>query len=344
MKVKKKSCVAMLLLPVVLLTVLLPAGCRPKAVYTSLEGEVWATEYTIAWQEPADGEPTQQAIADSVKDIIAAVDRSLSIFCDTSIVSKANRGDTVVADSLFREVIEVSQRVSALSGGRFDPTIGPLIELYGFGLSHEQLPPSQAAIDSILPLVGISGVAILADGTISKPHPDTRFNFSAVAKGYGVDLIADMLRRNGINNFMVEIGGEIAVEGLNSEGRPWQILVESPADDNPSADNIILSITSGGVATSGNYHTYRIDPEGNHIGHIIDASTGRPVDTDIISATVTAHDCVTADALATACMTMRSDKAVAMINGITEADAVLIVLNQERRPVIIFASSSANID
>lgn len=238
------------LIPALVLASLLLPSCSSPGPYRTLQGAIWGTVYHISYRSPHD-------LADSVRAVFARVEMSLSPFAPASLISRINSGDSVArADSLLRCVFAASRRVSSHSGGAFDPTLAPLVNLWGFGYRDTGIEPSQRAIDSLLATVGILGCSILPDGTISKVHPDTEFNFSAITKGYGCDLVADMLRRNGVEDYMVEIGGEIALGGLNPKGEKWHIMIDAPIECDTAVVHsrmALIEITDCGVATSGNY-------------------------------------------------------------------------------------------
>ena len=288
-----------------------------------VEGGVWNTTYHITYT----GAPT--SLEDSVIAVMAQVEASLSAFLDSSTVSRVNAAPsaTVMADPLLRRCLEASRRVSELSGGAFDPTVGPLVSLWGFGPAKTGgAVPSDVAIDSALTTVGIASCYVDSIGRVIKKADATAFNFSAIAKGMGCDAIGDMLRRNGVTDYMVEIGGEIALNGVSPRGCPWRVQVDAPLASDTSVIHerlAVIELTSGGVATSGNYRNYR-ETDGQRAVHTISPATGRPIETATLSATVTAPDCMTADALATACMAMQPDQALAMIGRISGAEAMLV--------------------
>lgn len=264
---------------------------------------------------------------DSVAAAIARVDRSLNVFNDSSLVAAVNRGDTTVrADVMLRDVIAVSQCVAGLSGGMFDPTVAPLVELWGFGRRGHDLPsPSPAQIDSALALVGIDSCAVMPDGRIVRPHRLTRFDFSAVAKGYGVDEVARMLRRNGVGDYLVEIGGEVAVGGRNASGRPWRVMIDEPVESDSAVVHrrlMVIEPAPRAMATSGNYRNYRT-VNGRRVVHTISPLTGMTVTSATLSATVVAPTCALADALATACMAMPAAEALRMVAAIDSVDLLI---------------------
>jgi len=296
------------------ITAVILGGCRPAESYRQASGAVWGTTYHITYRADRD-------LHDSVVAEMRRVERSLSMFDPASTVSRVNDSLTlgpIEVDSMFAEVFALSQRVSAVSDGAFDPTVQPLVDLWGFGPSHidEEEAPSIDAIDSALATVGIARCRI--DGlTLYKAHPATRFDFSAVAKGYGVDRVAAALRRCGSADYMVEIGGEVAVSGRNPRGEDWHIALEAPeAGSTPGSNPTdVLTLTSGAVATSGNYRNYREFGD-TIVAHTIDPVSGRPVYTTIAAATVQAPTCALADALATACMALPSGRALALADSL----------------------------
>ncbi len=281
--------------------ILTAVACRQGNEFRRAEGDVWTTAYHVTYESRAN-------LEDSICRILEAVDCSLSAFNEESLVSRINRNEPGVrADGMLREVMDESKRVNSLSSGRFDPTLGPLVDLWGFGRKEASATPvDPAAIDSIMQSVGISECAIDVHGNVTKKTSATQFDFSAIAKGYACDLIGRMFMRNGVENFLIEIGGEVVAHGVNGRGEPWRVLIESPviaSDSVASAGSGIVELHDEAIATSGSYRRTRIDG-GKRISHILSAATGRPASTKIVEATVTAPSCMTADAIATACMAM----------------------------------------
>lgn len=292
-------------------------GCR-KEEYRRMQGMVWNTTYHITYESDKD-------LTDSVIAELKNVEHSVSAFAPTSIVSKINRNESFITDSAFREVYNMSLSISRKSGGAFDPTLAPLINAYGFGYERKDFP-DQSQIDSILSHVGIEKTC-LKGNTLYKQHPDIEFNFSAIAKGYGCDRVGRMFVRNGVKNYMVEIGGEIALAGKNPTAENWNISIDKPifsADKEIHDSQMIVSLTDCGMATSGNYRNFK-EIDGKRIAHTIDRFSGKPVLNDMLSATVIASTCMQADAYATACMSMGSTAAKLMAE--KEKLAVMFVLN-----------------
>ena len=235
---------------------------------------------------------------------------SLNPFNPNSIISKVNRNEAVEADDWFIEVFNKAKEVSDHSEGIFDITCAPLVNLWGFGFSKMDSVTPQM-IDSIKQFVGYQKVRL--DGRkVVKDDSRILLNCSAIAKGYASDVIARLLEREGIENYMVEIGGEVTMKGVNQNGKCWRIGINKPEDDSTGIKNDIEEVVQlckkGGVATSGNYRNYYVK-DGKKYAHTIDPRTGYPSEQSILSATIVAEDCITADAYATAFMAMGLEKA-----------------------------------
>lgn len=313
----KKLNQALLLL---ILSALVSGGCSRAERWQEDSGVVWSTTYRIVYRH-------ETSLSDSIIATMTRVEQSLSPFCRTSRISAINANSDLLTDTLIDKVFARSCDVNRASGGMFDPTVGPLVELWGFGVNHDEgASPSQEQIDSALALVGIMQCSISPQGKMIKRTPGTMFNFSAITKGLGCDEVATTLRRQGVTDYMVEIGGEIALGGFNRNGEPWRIAVDLPseADTGKRRSAATIAATDCGVATSGNYRNYHNTSAGR-VGHTISPITGRPVARGILSATVIAPDCMTADALATACMTLEPDSAAAMIAAWPGAEALFIL-------------------
>lgn len=292
-------------LPAIALSLLL-ASCGGSSRYTQMEGIVWNTTFHITFRGP-------ESLKDSVLAAIDEVGRSLNFFDEKSTLSRVNAAEgPVQVDSHFRNVYLSSLEVNRRSGGRFDPTLSPLITAWGFGKGHEATSDT-ARVDSLLKLVGIRRTR-LEGMTLTKENPSLTFNFSAIAKGYGCDYVAEVLRRNGVTDYMVEIGGEIAAGGESPRGGKWRISVDRPlfSRDEIHESEGVTQITGCGMATSGNYRNFHTRGS-QRWGHTINAVTGRPDSTDIVSATIVAPSAMLADAYATSAMALGSAKAEQMV-------------------------------
>lgn len=303
-------------------------SCQGDGDYRRAAGAVWGTTYHITYR-------SDRALDDSILAEMRRVELSLSMFDSLSVVSRVNRtavAGPIPVDSMFAEIFALSQRVSRLSGGAFDPTVGPLVELWGFGLRavSDGEVPSAEAVEAALATVGIDRCR-LEGLAVVKAHPDTRFDFSAIAKGYGVDRVAAALRRCGVSDYMVEIGGEVRVGGVNPRGSEWHIALEAPEAGSAvgSSPTQILAISDGAVATSGNYRNYRELADSVTVGHTINPHTGYPQATTTAAATVQAPSCALADALATACMVLPPRQALALADSVAGVTVRLIYRDGE---------------
>lgn len=294
-------------------------GCLGQSsTYHKCEGAVWATSYHITYR-------SDKMLDDSIIAVMSQVEMSLSPFEEESTVSLINNGQSTLTDTLLRRIFLASQSICRISRGAFDPTLAPVVNLWGFGYHKGVQEPTQAQIDSAMQGVGILRCSLEGNKLIKSEN--TEFNFSAITKGYGCDLIGEMLQRNGCTDYMIEIGGEVAVMGKNPHGKPWHIMVDAPLANDTAVVHermAVVAVTDCGIATSGNYRNYRNIRPGMRVGHTIDAFTGRPVATSTLSATVIAQDAMTADALATACMAMPVELALKMIGTLPDTEALIV--------------------
>jgi len=267
-----------------------------KRFYTS-QGVVWTTEYHITYEARHD-------LDDSIQLIFNTVDMSVSPFNGASLISAFNQGAGCRADSLLKRLYQASVTVWRESNGAFDPTVMPLVNAWGFGYKSGSMP-TRLQLDSILGFVGFYKVALRGDSLV-KQDIRTQLDFSSIAKGLACDEIGRLFARHGVSNWLVEIGGEVAACGVNKRGTAWQVSVDMPLDGdsaNAHSSAMVLQVDSGGVATSGNYRRY-YEQGGKRVSHIINPHTGESQPGSLLSVTVTATDCMTADAWATACMVL----------------------------------------
>ena len=286
------------------------------------EGSVFGTIYHLTYQS---AKPLQEGIDNALKE----VDASLSPFNKESVITAINNNTSTDTNAMFVEVFTLAQEVSKETGGAFDITVAPLVNLWGFGFKNID-NVSQEKVDSLLPFVGYQKVK-LVEGKIQKEHPETMLDCSAIAKGYGVDAVGKYLETQGISNYMVEIGGEVRVRGFNPRGELWHVGINKPNDDPASINNDIeqvIQITQLAMATSGNYRNY-YEKDGKKYAHTIDPHTGYPVQHSILSSTVLAKDCATADAYATAFMVLGMDKAKKVLDKHPELMAFFIYSDKD---------------
>ena len=270
--------------------------------YQTNSGMVFGTVYNITYECDSD-------LHQAIKAELQKVDHSLSPFNTQSIITAINQNQDVVLDEMFLAVFKKAMEISRETDGAFDITVAPLVNAWGFGFKNG-IQPTRSQVDSLRRLIGYEKVE-LKDGRIVKKLPDVMLDCSAIAKGYGSDVVAHLLRERGVNNFMVEIGGEIVTSGVNPQRLPWKIGVTKPVDDTLSVRGEIqsvLNVTDLAMATSGNYRNFYYKG-GKKYAHTIDPKTGYPVQHSLLSATVLAKDCATADAYATSFMVLGIDGA-----------------------------------
>ena len=270
--------------------------------YQQCSGVIFGTTYHVTYQYDED---LKAEVVDKLKE----VDAALSMFNERSTISKINNNQAVEPDKMFLDVFQLAQQVSKDTHGAFDITVAPLVNLWGFGFKHAQ-EPTKHAIDSLRQFVGYQKVSY--DGkTIQKQDPRIMLDCSAIAKGYGTDVVARLMDEKGVKNYLVEIGGEVVTRGISEKRVPWKIGVTKPTDDSLHIGNelqTVLNVTDKAMATSGNYRNFYYKG-GRKYAHTINPKTGRPVQHNILSATVLCNLCAKADAYATAFMVMGLDKA-----------------------------------
>ena len=297
----------------------------PKTQYYHNQGKIFGTYYNIRYESTEDHH-------DSIKAALKAVDQSLSMFNPNSVISKINRNDSVILDSLFITMFNEAQGISQLSNGAFDITVAPLVNAWGFGKNTalgdeaKKLLGKKAQIDSIKTFVGYDKVH-LTNHHLEKDEERITLDASAIAKGYACDIVANTLRQMGCENLLVDIGGEVVLQGVNDKGKAWKVGISKPKNNGEGMDNTlqeVIASTKLCMATSGNYLQYYI-VENERRSHTIDPRTGYPVEHSLLSATVSASSCMRADALATACMVLGEKEALNMIEYTPDAACYLII-------------------
>lgn len=273
-------------------------GNKSNWFYFHDQGEIFATGYSIKYA-------FSHSLKDEIEEELHRFDLSLNPFLENSIISKVNRNEPVELDTLFINVFHKSKELSRRSDGKFDITVSPLINAWGFGFQNmDSITPE--IVDSLKEFVGYEKISIDDQGNIVKSDPRVEINTSAIAKGYACDIIANLLDRYGIEHYMVYIGGEVVAKGVNDKDECWRIGIDKPIDDETGMIHdlqVIISLCDKSIATSGNYRNFYIK-DGKKYAHTIDPVTGYPSQQDILGATVIADDCMTADAYATAFMVM----------------------------------------
>ena len=287
---------------------------------------IFGTTYHITYQ-------CDSNMAASIKAELLKVDQSLSPFNENSIITAVNQNKAVQLDSMFLDVYNLALHISEETDGAFDITVAPLVNAWGFGFKNSALPSSYQ-VDSLRQIVGYQ----------KEKDPRIMLDCSAIAKGYGCDVIAKYLRSRGVKNFMVEIGGEIVTSGLNPDRLPWKVGVTKPSDDSLSTSHelqTVLNVTDMAMATSGNYRNFYYKG-GKKYAHTIDPKTGFPVQHNILSATVIAKSCAEADAYATSFMVMGLEKAQKVMERRPELMAYIIYSDQNGENAVWYSPSLRN--
>lgn len=291
--------------------------------YRYEKGLIFGTVYSITYQHEA-------SLKKDIDDELLRFDGSLSMFNDTSTISRINRNEDVTVDSLFATVFRQARKISKATDGCFDITVAPLVNAWGFGFKQNAFPDS-TMIDSLQQIIGWQKIQLTAEGKVTKQDPRIMLDCSAIAKGYAVDVIAQLLQRKGVKNYMVDIGGEVDVLGHNPSNGNWRIGINKPTDDSLSRNQdlqTILEVTGVGIATSGNYRNFYYK-DGMKYAHTIDPKSGYPVQHSILSSTVIAKDCMTADAYATSFMVMGLERAKAFMKQHPELQAYFIYTDEQ---------------
>ena len=293
---------------------------------------IFGTSFHVIYQCDSD-------LTESIKTELMKVDASLSPFNEESVISAINNNKEVRPDQMFIEVFNLAMGISKDTDGACDITVAPLVNAWGFGFKNGS-QPSKQQVDSLMQIVGYQKVR-LTDGIVMKHDPRIMLDCSAIAKGYGTDRVAKLLRSRGVENFMVEIGGEIVTRGVNPDRKPWKIGVTKPTDDSLHVGHelqTILNVTNKAMATSGNYRNFYYKG-GKKYAHTIDPKTGYPVQHSILSATVITKSCAVADAYATSFMVMGLEKAQKVLERHPELMAYFIYSDDDGDMAVWFSPS-----
>ena len=300
--------------------------------YQKYSDFVFGTTFTVSYQCDSD-------MNQSIKAELMKVDASLSPFNKASIITAINNNEDVTPDKMFMDVFQLAMDVSRETNGAFDITVAPLVNAWGFGFKSGEKPTARQ-VDSLRQIIGYQKVS-LVDGKIRKQDPRMMLDCSAIAKGYGTDVVANFLRSRGVKNFMVEIGGEIVTCGVNPSRVPWKVGVIKPTDDSLNVSHevqTVLNVTDIAMATSGNYRRFYYK-DGKKFAHTIDPASGYPVQHNILSATVLAKTCATADAYATSFMVLGLDGARKVLERHPELMAYFIYDDGQGNNAVWFSPS-----
>ncbi len=281
----------------VLLIISLSLSCKKQISPVKLMGEAQGTYYSITYYDKE-----MRNFQLEIDSLFKAFDLSASVYVKESVISRFNNNDTnVLADTTFTVIFNKAMEVSEMTDGAFDITVMPIVNAWGFGFT-ERSKVDSALVDSLLPLVGYRNIK-LANGKLLKENQAIMIDYNAIAQGYTCDLIGDFLETKGIDNYLIDVGGEVLGKGQKPDGSIWKVAIEKPANDASSSREmqIAIPLKNQALATSGNYRKY-IEEDGIKYSHTIDPTTGFPVQHSLLSVSVMADDCMTADAYATAFM------------------------------------------
>ena len=320
----------------VLSLLFLSCNTAPEIKEQGSSGEALGTTYQIKFFHPENLD-----IQEGLDSIFTVINRSMSTYQANSDISKINAGDsTIVVDEHFLEVFNYSLQIYKESNGYFDPTVGKLVNSYGFGPEGGNFQLNQSKLDSIREFVGFNKIALTAGNHIKKKYPEIFIDFNAIAKGYTVDVIARYLDSKNVQDYLLELGGELVAKGLNREkNQAWAVGIDNPLqEENTRSLQAAVKLENRAMATSGNYRKFRIDSiSGQRFVHTINPITGLAEKSNLLSASVLAENCTLADGYATAFMALGYEKAVEMVERIENVD-VFFIYTDEQNNVKIYTT------
>ena len=286
-----------------------------------LQGTVFGTTYHITYQ----GNQSHQKSIDS---LFYLVNKSTSTYIPTSDISKINKGDTtIVVDKLFAEVFKKSKRIFKETDGYFDPTVGNLVNAWGFGPKRELNDLDSLQVKDQMKLVGLNKVR-LVNRKIKKEDLKIYLDFNSIGKGFGIDVIGRFLESENIENYLIEIGGEIRARGVSPKNKPWRVGIDNPNTDGSRTVSNFVDLTNMSMASSGNYRKFRVSETGKKYVHTINPKTGYATESNLLAATVYAPlDCADVDAYATAFMAMGLERTKSFVKKFSKIKVVLIYMN-----------------
>ena len=307
---------------------------NPELKKYTLNGRTQGTYYHIVYYAPEDkwcvknNWQTSSQIKKGIDSILIKIDNSISLWNPQSLLNKINNNQTNVMNTILKENFLAAEKISKLTDGNFDISLGALIEAHGFA-AKERKKLSKQEIDSMMLYVGYEKLR-LEDDKLIKQYPQTKIDFNAIAQGYTTDQISKYLNRNNINQHIVDVGGEVFASGKKPDGQQWRVAIEEPSKDMYAEReyNSFIKLENKSIVTSGNYRKY-IEEDGIRLSHTINPKTGYSVSHNLLSVSVIAQDATTADGLATAFMVMGKEKAEEFLNTHPEYDAIFIYSTKE---------------
>ncbi|MGK0412940.1 MAG: thiamine biosynthesis lipoprotein [Polaribacter sp.] len=310
------------------LTIFVSCNQDIKTQNFTLRGGIFGTTYKITYLNAKDNYQKQ------LDSLFLRINNSVSTYISTSDISKVNQGETVVfIDTIFKEVFQKSKKIYKETDGYFDPTVGNLVNAYGFGPKTEKMNLTDDEVKEYMQFVGLDKVELI-EGQIVKAHPKVYLDFNSIAKGFAIDLVARFLNDKNIDNYLIEIGGEIRAKGTKDNNNPWIIQLVNPVSAIDNDGFKIINLSDKSMATSGNYRKYRVVENGKKYVHTINPKTGFAKESNLLSASVIASiDCADVDAYATAFMAMGLEKS-----------KIFLEKNPKLQAILLFSDADGNID
>ena len=320
--------------------IILFIGCKSEDQTITINGNTMGTTYSIKIIDNKLQHIDINNVKSKIDSVLQAVNQQMSTYIPDSEISRFNRlisEDWFTISTDFYDVIVMSQEISRLTKGAFDITIGPIMELWGFSkdlMQNDWQPPPNLEIEKVLQFIGFNNIAV-GKNSIKKANPNIKIDLNAIAKGYGVDIVFELLRDLGFTGILVEIGGEVRCSGYNNEDNYWKIGIDKPILDMIPGTELqaVISLNNNALATSGDYRNY-FKYNGKLFSHTINPVTGYPMQNRVASASVIAQDCMTADALATALMVMGKE-GIELINSLDEVEAMIIIRTDENEFICV---------
>lgn len=320
----------------VFISIIIVFSCNSnkKRIYRFYEGPIQGTYFHITYEWYED-------LSDKIDSLLLSFNKSLSNYDSTSLISKINNNKSDVVDDLFKKMFIKSKEVYEITNGAFDITVAPIANLWGFGWipQNDSLVPDSALINSLIGFVGMDKVSISLDGKIVKKFPEIQFISNAIAQGLSVDYLAEYFIKKGLENFIIEIGGELYAYGKSSRGDLWRVGIDKPIEGSNYSNRenqIIIEVSNKGVATSGNYRKF-ITSGSKKLGHSLNPKTGYPSENSLLSVTVIADDCMTADAFATAFMVLGLERSLQIVDSIEDMEAYFIFRDNNNKDRAIYS-------
>ncbi len=300
------------------------SSCSDEFVQSSTTGPALGTSYSILFFDTVPRDFKRE-----IDSVFTVINRSMSTYIPDSDISKINAGDsTVIVDAMFEEVFNLSKRIHETTKGYFDPTVGILVNAWGFG-PGEKIAMDSVIVDSLLKYVGFEKVMLLPNKRIRKADAQIVFDFNAVAKGYAVDRLGAMLDAKGITNYLVEVGGELVAKGENKiKNKKFVVGIDDPLANDRDYPAALINLNNKGLASSGNYRHFREDQRtGKRYVHTVDPISGYTKDSNVLGVTILADTCMEADAYATAFMAMDLENSLALLSEKKNIEAYIIYID-----------------